>query len=186
MSNLLENLRAFAAGRLDESALQESMNPDLGTDFENDEEFMQECMGACIGTILLGEILGENADTLDEDVQKAVVTLQDYLVGQGMMSEAATVSVSNPKINVVRLNKQAQINRLTTIITLKMARKDNVKAYQKYKLGQKIKKTNMEDMRKRYGAKAERLAKKLWAKTKKSGKVAAVVDSTQTKKAEKK
>ena len=132
--------------------------------------------------MIQGMILGETADELDESVKNAVLTLQDYFVGQGMISEAATVSISNPKINIVRMNKQAQIKRLTSIITLKMGRKANHKAYKKYKLGQKIKKTNMEELRKLYGAKAERLAKKLWARTKKSGKVAAVVDKNTPKK----
>lgn len=179
MPEFLKNLRAFASGQINESTLSELNGNDEGYDFENDEEFIQECMNVCMPT-MISMMLMENADELDESVRNACITLNDYLVGQGIISEAATVSLSNPKINVVRLNKQAQISRLTTIITLKMARKDNVKAYQKYKLGQKIKKTNMEEMRKRYGAKAERLAKKLWKKTKSNGKIAAVVDNAKT------
>jgi hypothetical protein len=97
------------------------------------------------------------------------------------MSEAATPSLSNKKINIVRLNKQAQINRLTSIITLKMARKAGSKNYTKYKMGQKIKKTNMEEMRKKYGDRAARLSKKLFAKLQKSHKAAAVTAEVAAK-----
>lgn len=177
MPDFLKNLRAFATGQINESTLSELNGNDEGYDFENDEEFIQECMNVCMPTMISMMLMDESAEELDENVRNACIVLNDYLVGQGIISEAATVSLSNPKINVVRLNKQAQLNRLSTIITLKMARKDNIKAYQKYKLGQKIKKTNMEEMKKRYGAKADRLAKKLWKKTSANGKIAAVVDS---------
>lgn len=186
--SFFDNLRQVSAGTLSESVLQSSaQSADDVTDediamYENDTAFMQECTEDCMALMIQGMILGETADELDESVKNAVLTLQDYFIGQGMISEAATVSISNPKINIVRMNKQAQIKRLTSIITLKMGRKANHKAYKKYKLGQKIKKTNMEELRKLYGAKAERLAKKLWARTKKSGKVAAVVDKNTPKK----
>ncbi|MCM1531905.1 MAG: hypothetical protein NC114_06495 [Ruminococcus flavefaciens] len=186
--NLMETLRGIATGSLNEDALQ-SVQPDQTpvtdddiAEYENDQAFMQECTADLMGLMIQGMILGESADELDEGVKNAVLTLQDYFVGQGLIDEAATVSISNPKINVVHLNKQAQIKRLSTIITLKMGRKAGHKAYKKYKLGQKIKKTNMEEMRRIYGAKAERLAKKLWQKTRKSGKVAAVVDKNTPKK----
>lgn len=184
MANFMEMLRGVASGRLDESALQSAAqtNTDDNIDeYEADTKFMQECTADCLGLMIQGMILGESADELDENVKNAILTLQDYFVGQGLIDEAATVSISNPKINVVHLNKQAQIKRLSTIITLKMGRKANHKAYKKYKLGQKIKKTNMEELRKLYGAKAERLAKKLWQRTQKSGKVAAVVDKNTKK-----
>ena len=161
---------------MDESILDEDL-----MEYEMDEDFMQECtaaiMPSLIQTMMMESVV--DLDTLDENVKNAYVTLQNYFVQQGLISEAATVSISNPKINVVRLNKTAQIKRLTTIITLKMGRKNNHKAYKKYKLGQKIKKTNMEELRKIYGAKAERLAKKLWLKTRKNSKVATVVSSNK-------
>lgn len=167
-------LKAFATGKLSENALRE-MNKANDYDFENDEAFMQECMGACLGTLLQMNIMDETADELDEDVRDAFITVQDYMITNGLMDEAASVPITNPKINVVRLNKQSQIKRLTTIIALKMARHDKMKAYKKYKLGQKIKKTNLADIMQRYQTKADRLAKKLWAQSKK-GKPAAVVD----------
>ena len=68
---------------------------------------------------------------------------------------------------------------MSTIITLKMGRKANHKAYKKYKLGQKIKKANMAELRRVFGEKAERLAKKLFQRTSQSGKVAAVVDKAK-------
>ena len=180
--NLMENLRKYASGTINESALQSSsVTDDDIAMYENDPEFMRECADACMPTMLQMMLMDESAETLDEAVVSAFLSTQDYLIGQGIISEAAAVHISNPKLNVVHLNKNAQINRLTTIITLKMGRKANHKAYKKYKLGQKIKKENMAELKKLYGAKAERLAKKLWAKTQKSAKVSAVVDSKKGK-----
>ena len=178
MPNMLKNLHDLATGRINEDTYNAitTEDPDDLSQYEEDEEFMQECMAYVVPAMMQAEILGESSD---EAIIEAYLACQNYLVGQGIISEAASVPMTNPKINVVRLNKAAQINRLTTIITLKMARRDNAKSYQKYKLGQKIKKTNMEEMRKRYGAKAERLAKKLYQKAKKPGKVAAVVDTAK-------
>lgn len=182
-----DNLRKFAQGQITSTALQESMQTsmqDVDDDismFEDDPKFMQECSALVLGTVIQGMMLGENADKLDEATQNAIEQLKGYFVGQGIIDEAATIKITNPKINVVHLSKAAQIKRLTTIVTLKMARKQNHKAYKKYKLGQKIKKTNMEEMRKAFGAKAERLAKKLWARNQKSGKVNAVVSAEKDK-----
>lgn len=176
----LADFRNFAKGKIDESALQSSLVTDADiSEYEGDEKFMQECTALCMPTMLqmmMDESMGDMLDAMDEATLQAFMTVQDYLIGQGMITEAAAVHISNPKLNVVHLNKQAQMRRLSTIITLKMARKANHKSYKKYKLGQKIKKTNMAEMKKLYGAKADRLAKKLWAKTRKSSKVAAVVD----------
>lgn len=178
MSDFLKNLRAFGQGKLTESALADLTSGDDGYDFENDTEFMQECAALAL-SLYLQTALTEGAETMDENTLKAFMQVQDYMVARGIMSEAATVRITNPKINVVHLNKQAQIKRLTTIITLKMARKSKSKNYTKYKLGQKIKMTNMEEMRKKFGAKAERLAKKIWQQTQKDNKVAAVVDKAK-------
>lgn len=180
--SFLSNLRAFAQGSMTESALRENTGVDPEYDFENDQEFMQECMETCLPTMMQMMIMDESFEALDEATKDAFIKVSDYMVGQGLISEAATVSLTNPKINVVRLNKQAQINRLTAIITLKMARKAKSKNYTKYKMGQKIKKTNMEEMTKKYGAKAERLAKKLYQQMKKNPKAAAVAEEKKNKK----
>lgn len=181
--NFTESLRKFASGSITESALQSNLTTDADIkEYEEDQQFIQECMALGMPLIMQEMILGEAADELDENVKNAVITLQNYFVGQGLISEAAAISISNPKINVVRLNKQAQINRLTTILTLKMGRKANHKAYKKYKMGQKIKKSNMEELRRIYGAKAERLAKKIWAKTQRSPKAESVAASNKSKK----
>ena len=123
-------------------------------------------------------------DTLDEDTRNAFIRVQNYLVENGIMSEA-TVSINNPKVTFVRLNKEARKRRLTSIISLKMARKNKAKEYQKYKLGTKIKKENFAKIMQRYGAKAERLATKLIQQARK-GKVGAVVEKTKADRAEKK
>lgn len=178
MADFLKNLRAFANGQINESALQ--IEDTEGYDFENDEEFIQECMTACLPQMIQMELMDESADELDEDVKEAFLKVRDYFVGQGLMSEAA-ISINNPKVNYVRLNKQAQMKRLTSIISLKMARKDKIKAFSKYKLGQKIKKENMAIILQRYGSKAERIAKKL-VNNMKHGKPSAVVESKKKKK----
>lgn len=183
MSNPLSMFRKFGTGRIDESTMKANVNQDSDdiSMYESDPQFMQESMAIALPIIIQGWLTEDSAEAMDENVKEAFITCQNYLAGQGLLSEAA-VSISNPKINVVRLNKNAQISRLTSILTLKMGRKANHKAYKKYKLGQKIKKANMEELRKIYGAKAERLAKKLWAQTKKNNKVAAVVESKKGKK----
>lgn len=193
MSGILGNLRAFANGNLSESTLRENVADENGTsyDYENDEEFLRECTEAALPLMTQMMIFDEavsgiDFDELDEDTRNAFYKVSDYMVGQGLISEAATPSLSNKKINIVRLNKQAQIHRLTSIITLKMARKANSKNYTKYKMGQKIKKTNMEEMRKKYGAKAERLSKKLYAKLQKSHKATAVTKEVAEKHVNKK
>ena len=181
--NIIENLRGFMNGSISESALQSGIITDDDiAEYENDQEFMQEATAACMPTMLQMMLMDETAESLDEAVVSAFLASQDYLIGQGLIDEAAAVHISNPKLNVVHLNKQAQINRLATILTLKMGRKNNHKAYKKYKLGQKIKKMNMAELRKLYGAKAERLAKKLWQKTQRSAKLATVVDSKKNSK----
>lgn len=179
MSFNLKDIRDFARGEINESALASSIVDDNTFELEQDEEFMQECMALVLPSVVQSELLGESADALDEATVACMAKLSDYFVGQGMMSEAAAVSISNPKVNFVRLNKDAQIKRLSKILTLKMARRDNQKSYKKYKLGQQIKKTNMADMVKRYGAKADQLAKKLWAKSHKGSKLKSVTSTTK-------
>lgn len=185
MSNVLNAMRDFAAGKINESVLRGQVaetNTDSGYDFENDEMFMQECADACVPLIIEDMLMDESSlENLEEDVREAFLRVKGYLVENGVMSEA-TVSLSNPKVTVVKMSKAARKNRLTSIIALKMARKDNSNAYKKYKLGQRIKKENFSTIMSKYGAKAERLANKLIMKTKK-GKVGAVVEA---KKAEKK
>lgn len=169
----------FMSDIMDESV--EEDNDEL--DLENDEQFIQECMSACLPTFIQMELL-ENAEALDEDVKDAFVKVQDYMVGQGWLSEAATVNLNNPKVTVVKLSKESQIKRLKTIIALKMARKNNDQKYKKYKVGAKIKKANLQEIINRYGSKAERLARRLYDQNKKNRKMNAVV--TEKKKSSKK
>lgn len=170
----VKHLKDYAAGRMSESAFRNAMNAS-DTDFENNEEFLRECTASCMPTIIQMALMDESADVLDEDVREAFVKVQNYLIGQGLMSEAASVSVSNPKITVVRMSKDAQKRRLTTIIALKMARHDGLKAFTKYKLGIKIKKDNLAQIMQRYGDRASRIATKMMAKYR-GGKVGAVID----------
>lgn len=180
----LSSLRDFAKGKINESMLNDDMQ-DKGFDFENDEAFIQECMTDCIGLIMQTELMDESVfDTLDEDTQEAFMKVMNYMANNGMIDEAA-VSLNNPKISVVRMSKQAQMKRLTSIIALKMARKTNMKQYKKYKLGQKIKKENFNAIMQRFGDKAGRLAKKLVMQAKK-GKVGAVIDAKKAERSKEK
>lgn len=182
----LQNLRDFADGKINEAALRDTINNDGIYDFEEDDEFIEECTRACLPTLVQMMIMDESADMLDEDVRDAFIKVNDYFVQQGIISEAASVSLSNPKVTVVRMGKDAQVNRLTTIVALKMARKDNTKSYKKYKFGQKIKKTNLADILNRYGDKARRIALKLYEQNKRSGKVKSITDSKKKKSTDKK
>lgn len=177
----LGDFRKFMDGAISESTLVTNIADDDISEYENDTAFMQEAADACMPTLIQMMLMDETADTLDEAVIGVYLDAQNYLIGQGIISESAAVHISNPKLNVVHLNKTAQINRLTTIITLKMGRKADHKAYKKYKLGQKIKKENLMELRKIYGAKAARLAKKLYAQMQKSAKLSAVVDKNKKK-----
>ena len=176
MSNFLNDLRAFADGKTNIVGLSESVNEE-GFDFENDEEFMQECYSACLPSIIQYELMSESFDQLDESVREAFITVSDYLRGQGYlpMSEATTVTL-NQKTNVVHMGKNAMISRLKSIVTLKMARKAGDRKYTKYKLGCKIKKDNMTEMKKKYGDKAERIAKKMSMPMQKNRKVSGTID----------
>ena len=180
MANL-KALRDYSTGAIDESALiRESVTDDDISAYERDEAFMAECTAACLPLITQTMIIDEDAQSvLDEETRDAYFELQNYLVGQGAISEAATVRINNPRINVVHLSKEAQIKRLASIITLKMGRRANSKFYKKYKIGQRIRKTNRKELDKLYGAKATRLAKKLFLQLQKKPKVAAIVDDAK-------
>ena len=94
------------------------------------------------------------------------------------------MSLNNPRVTFVRLGRDARKKRLTSIIALKMARKDKTNDFKKYKLGIKIKKENFAKIMQKYGSKAERLAHKLIMQTKR-GKVGAVVEQKKAEKAKK-
>ena len=64
MADMLKNLRAFAQGKINESALGADTQD---YDFENDTEFMQECMAACMPTMIQMALMDEAAETMDEN-----------------------------------------------------------------------------------------------------------------------
>lgn len=197
MSNMLQSLREFARGEITQDQFNEAYMTDrkdyeaLDTvAYEDDPEFVKECNEACLPTFLMMELM-ENAydidlDVMDEEVSDAFMKVHDYMVGQGLISEAS-VNLNNPKITFVKMSKKAQIERLKTIISLKMARKANDPKYKKYKLGAKIKKTNLTDIKNKYGQRAQKLAIKLWNQNKKNRKANAIIaDKSSKKKASKK
>lgn len=187
--SVLKNMRDFVSGRIDEAALQAALNESDSSiesdyDFENDPEFMQECASACMASIIQDMLIDESAlEDLDEDTKEAFLRVKDYLVENGVMTEA-TVSLNNPKISVIKLSKQARKKRLTSIIALKMARKENSNDYRKYKVSAKLKKTYFGKILGKYQSKAERLANKLIQQAKR-GKVASVVEAKKAERAKK-
>lgn len=197
MSNMLQSLREFARGEITQDQFNEAYMTDrkdyeaLDTvAYEDDPEFVKECNEACLPTFLMMELM-ENAydidlDVMDEEVSDAFMKVHDYMVGQGLISEAS-INLNNPKITFVKLSKKAQIERLKTIISLKMARKNNDPKYKKYKISAKLKKTCLGDIKNKYGQKAEKLAIKLWRQNQKNRKLNSVVtDKKSHQKATKK
>lgn len=175
----IKELRDFVDGDIDEAALREGMTDDADIEeYLGDNQFMSECMEACLPVIVQTMMSDNIMEQLDEDVSAAVATLANYFAGQGIMNEAS-VTLNN-RVNVTHLSKAAQIKRLTAIITLKMARRANHRAYKKYKIGQRIKKANRLEMDKVFGNRAAKVAKKLWIATHKSGKAMTVTAGTPT------
>jgi len=181
--NVIKSLRDFQSGRITESALQQELTTDDDIrEYLEDEEFMQECTALCLPVIIQGMMTDDDEmEKMDESVRDAFITCQNYLIGQGLLDEAAAVKVSNPNISVMHLGKQARINWFQSIITLKMARRRNSPEYKKYKIAIRLKKENMKKMKKKFGKAAAALAKKLVPKVFTNSKVNAVVESKKKK-----
>ncbi len=173
----MSTLRGLAKGTISTSDARRAMNENYqptAAEIAEDNEIIQECTDLGMGIILQGELL-DGGDQYDAAVNESCVELRDYLVGQGVINESS-ISITNPKMNYVRLNKQAQINRLKRIITLKLARKASRPAFKKYKIGMAMKRSNMDIMDKEFGQRAERLAKQAWQELSKKGKVKAKIE----------
>ena len=179
--SMLDALRDYAAGRIDESAYLSRTNGDpwgggdeyLG-ELEEDAEFMSECYDAALPLVLESMVLGDLPEDLDESVRDAIFTLQGYLIENGMLTEATASDLKNKRVSVVKMSIQAQINRLSTIICIKMGRKKKTKEYKKYKFALKIKKTNLAKMKSMFGWKdgrARKMAVKIWRVLYKNKKV---------------
>lgn len=173
-------MRQYVNNSLDENAVDALKDASRGFDLGDEElesEVMQECAEMGLSLILQSEILGESCEALEEATVDTYKRLAGYFVGQGYLSEAAAIP-TNPKINVVRLNKQATLKRLQTMYVLALGRRAGDKAFKKYKVACKMKKQYKGDLFKKYGAKAERMAKKHYQATK-GGKVKAAVSSAK-------
>lgn len=165
-----KSMREFARGMIDENVYQSQTEAENA--FELTDEEMNEAVRIAMPMYVQSKMLED--ESIDECVSETYARLMNYLEGQGIITEAS-ISISNPKINVVHLNKDAQIKRLSKIFTLKMARKANSKYYKKYKLGIQIKKTNMDAMVRQFGQKADRMAKQAWQQLSRQPKVNAVI-----------
>lgn len=201
MPNLIESMRQFVNGDISREELNEAYmtNPNdyeakgyvayKDDDWEKDECFMAECNEACLPTFLMMELM-ENAydidlDIMDEEVSDAFMKVHDYMVGQGLITET-TMNINNPKVTFVKLSKKAQIQRLATIIALKMARKNKDPKYKKYKIAVRLKRAMKNDILSKHGKKAERIATKLWNQNKKNRKVNSVSANKKTEQKAKK
>lgn len=175
----LSLMRQYVSGQLDETTV--SMLADANNAFDLTDEEVEDVMreGAELGMplILQAEIMGDECDAMTEATITAFNELSSYFVGQGIMESAIP---TNPKINVVRLNKAAIMKKLKTMYTLLLARRAGSKEFKKYKLACGIKKANREIMDRKYGARAEKMAKQHYNATK-GGKVQATVAKAKAK-----
>lgn len=176
--NNLQRLRAFVDGAIDESALTEVQDANVPFSLE-DEEIIEECADITARLYIQSELFGETADEINAAVNETYARLENYLKGQGLISEA-TISVGKNQSATI-LSKQAQINRLTKIFTLKLARRANSKDYKKFKIGAQLKKIHMAKMMKQFGKKAELMAKKAWKKVGSNSKVNATIHGNKKK-----
>ena len=159
----LKNLLAFALGEINEGALADANFQESDEAFSlEDEEIIEECAEITARLYIQSELLAESAAEIDAAVNETYTRLQNYLQGQGIITEA-TITVGKNQSAMV-LGKDAQINRLTKIFTLKLARKANTKDYKKFKIGAQLKKNSMAKMMKQFGKKANLMAKKAWKK----------------------
>lgn len=175
----LNTLRAFARGEIDESAFSDIQGSEEPFELD-DPEFLEECVTIAAPIYIQCELISESAEEINAAVNETYTRLKNYMVGQGLISEA-TIAVDK-NTNVMHFSKQAQINRLEKIITLKLARKDNAKEYKKFKIGAQIKKKNMLAMVKRYGNKAKAYAKKAWMKLQRNPKVTTTIAEKKKRK----
>ena len=182
MKYSIDDLRRYAAGQIDESALLStdaaSQNEAFDLDSEEIDEaaLLAECAHSLAPMFLQAEILGEAAiEALEEAVCDGYAQLENYLSNQGL--DEATAPHVNPKLNVVHLNKQALMNRYRAKMILALARRANSPEFKKYKMACAMKKDNFKKMAAKYGSQADRLTKQYFAKMKRSGKVAAVVEA---------
>ena len=172
-------MRDFIEGKNDGTILTESISnqPDVFT--EADEQRMNETLAEVMPFLIADDIILEAYEKGETVFQEAMTELQSYLKSNGLLSES--FAMSNPKKNYVRLNKMAIIERLRSILIIKLARKNNDKNYKKYKIGTKIKRNAFKAMDTRWGAKAGPMAKKIFQNKSKKNRIITVVDSAKKK-----
>jgi hypothetical protein len=157
------------------------VDPDDYEPTEDELEIITETTKQMMPYIIADEIMQEayNRCNVDSSYDDAMFELQDHLKEVNLLSES--FSMNNPKKNYVKLNKKALIERLRSIIILKMARKKKMKEYKKYKIGQKLRKTNFAKMELVLGNKAGMLAKKIMM-SKKKNRIPVIIQKATAKK----
>lgn len=178
----LSKIREAVTGDLPIEALSDPTNENY-TITAADEQLIAECISEFGEALIAAEIIQESIQGSDEIIMEALTGLHSYLVGQSMISESAAMpSFHNPKVSFVRLNKDATIKRLASIIEIKLARKQKTRGFKQYKIGTKLKKLGRFDMHRQFGPKASNLAKKAYPMLMKNhSKVQVTVDNAVKK-----
>lgn len=109
-------------------------------------------------------------ETMINDLNEAMSECQDYLKGQGMMNENFILP-TNPRQNIMRLNRVSAIERLTRVFIISNARKAKSVHFKRYKIGMAMKKSSMAEMDKLYRSKSGRQALQAWNNLQKHGKL---------------
>lgn len=173
------SLRNFISGETDN--LNEAFdNPETMELSAEDEQLIDETLREVMPILIADDIMLEAMESSEAIYNETMGTLESYLRSQDLLSES--FSMSNPKKNYVRLNKFAIIERLRSILILKLARKNKDKNFKKYKIGTKIKRSSFKNMETRYGAKAGMMAKKIYAKKNGRNRIVTVIQDSKAKK----
>lgn len=176
-------LRSFVDGKTTKSQLLESVEAEIQeTDddvilTDEDEELIQETLSEVMPYLIADEIMSEAYEKGELVFHESMTELEGFLKTNGLLDES--FSMKNPKKNFVRLNKKAILERLRSILIIKLARKNKDKNYKKYKIGTKIKRNSFKAMEDRWGAKATPMAKKAFAAKSKKSRISTVVDAAK-------
>lgn len=175
--SIIKSLRGFADGSIDESALAGAVNQESGEDWTLNEKFMQECMSACLPVMTAmaidEDISGDPFDLSDDDDEtgeylvEAYVTLQNYLLGQGLLDEAAIAVPRNGnpaklKKSIMMLDKKARFNWFVSMISMRLAKAKNDSLFKKYSMVCKARRNYKENLLKKYKSQALPVAKRLY------------------------
>jgi hypothetical protein len=171
----LKAMKALANGAPINEAIENMGMEDLDS---SDLILIDETLAEVGATLFFDDLQLDYLESIEKPFLEAMNELSEYMVANGLLNE--NFVVTNPKKNIVRLNKFAIMNRLEKIFTLKLARKAKDKNFKKYKIGTKLKRSSMKLMHAKYGNKAKMMAKKAFIASKKKTRIVAVADKVKT------